>query len=91
MSAVALCATLYADEALSQTPGAPPNLAKVTKETEGTCRVSSLVVKKIENNQWEDPDFLKPFEGNGEAVELRDEDSKTVYLKVIEKKSVGKE
>jgi len=45
----------------------------------------------IENNEWEDPDFLKPFEGNGEAVELRDEDSKTVNLKVIEKKSVGKE
>ena len=45
----------------------------------------------IENNEWEDPDFLKPFEGNGEAVELRDEDSKTVNLKVIEKKSAGKE
>jgi hypothetical protein len=45
---VALCATLYADEGLPQTPGAPPNLAKVTKETEGTCRVSGLVVKKAD-------------------------------------------
>lgn len=45
----------------------------------------------IESNEWEDADFLKPFEGKGESVELQDEDVKTVNLKVIEKKSVGSE
>jgi hypothetical protein len=45
----------------------------------------------IENNEWEDADFLKPFEDQGETVELQDEDVKTVNLKVIEKKSSGTE
>ena len=45
----------------------------------------------IESNEWEDADFLKPFEDKGETVELHDEDVKTVNLKVIEKKSVGTE
>ena len=45
----------------------------------------------IEKDEWEDADFLKPFEDKGETVELHDEDVKTVNLKVIEKKSVGSE
>jgi hypothetical protein len=45
----------------------------------------------IEKEEWEDADFLKPFEDKGEIVELQDEDVKTVNLKVIEKKSMGAE
>jgi hypothetical protein len=45
----------------------------------------------IENNEWEDADFLKLFEDKGETVELQDEDAKTLNLKVIEKKRVGTE
>jgi hypothetical protein len=41
----------------------------------------------VERGEWEDEDFLKPFEGAGESVELRDEDVKTMNLKLIEKKS----
>jgi len=41
----------------------------------------------IERGEWEDEEFLKPFESMGESVELQDEDVKTVNLKLIEKKS----
>ena len=41
----------------------------------------------IENGEWKDPEFLKAFEGKGEAVEVSDEDVKTVNLKVMAKKS----
>ena len=41
----------------------------------------------IENGEWEDADFLKPFEDKAESVELQDDDAKSVNLKVIEKKS----
>ena len=43
----------------------------------------------IENNEWEDADFLKLFEDKGETVELQDEDAKTLNLKVIEKEACG--
>lgn len=45
----------------------------------------------IEKDEWQDADFLKPFEDKGETVELQDEDMKTVNLKVIEKKSMASE
>jgi len=44
----------------------------------------------VEQGQWEDPDFLKVQEAKGEPVEVRDEDRKTVNLKVIEKNGEGR-
>jgi protocatechuate 3,4-dioxygenase beta subunit len=41
----------------------------------------------IEQGEWEDSDFLKPQESQGESVELQDENLKTVNLKLIESKS----
>jgi protocatechuate 3,4-dioxygenase beta subunit len=43
----------------------------------------------IERGEWEDEEFLKPFEVKGESVELQDEDVKTVNLGVIERKNTG--
>lgn len=40
----------------------------------------------IENNVWQDGDFLKAFEEKGELMELTDGDVKTANLKVIETK-----
>jgi hypothetical protein len=39
---------------------------------------------RIENNAWEDGDFLKPFEEKGQAIELSEGDAKTAILTVIE-------
>ena len=44
----------------------------------------------VEQGEWEDPDFLKAQEAKGEPVEVRDEDRKTVNLKVIEKNGEGR-
>ena len=41
----------------------------------------------IENGEWQDEDFLKEFEKKGEAVEVRDEDTKTLNLTVVQSKS----
>lgn len=41
----------------------------------------------IEDGEWEDADFLKPFEEKGEAVEVQEEDVKSVNLKLMETKS----
>lgn len=38
----------------------------------------------IESGAWQDADFLKPFEGKGETVEVDDGNVKTVELKVIQ-------
>jgi protocatechuate 3,4-dioxygenase beta subunit len=40
----------------------------------------------VERGEWEDENFLKPFEATGESVELQDGDLKTVNLKLLEKK-----
>jgi hypothetical protein len=40
----------------------------------------------IENNAWEDEDFLKSFEEKGERLELAEGDVKTTSLKAIETK-----
>jgi 5-hydroxyisourate hydrolase-like protein (transthyretin family) len=37
----------------------------------------------VENNAWEDDDFLKPFEPQGAKLEVRDEDSTKVNLTAI--------
>jgi protocatechuate 3,4-dioxygenase beta subunit len=42
---------------------------------------------EIEQGEWEDPEFLRPQESKGEAVELQDEGVKTVNLKSIGRKS----
>jgi hypothetical protein len=44
----------------------------------------------IENNAWEDEDFLKPFEGQGTKIEVHDEDATTVNLIAIAVKETGK-
>ena len=41
----------------------------------------------IEQGRWEDAEFLRPQEDRGESVELREEEVKTLNLKLIEKKS----
>lgn len=43
----------------------------------------------IERGEWEDEEFLKPFEAKGESVEVQDEGMKTVNLGLIERKSTG--
>ncbi len=43
----------------------------------------------VENNAWEDEDFLKPFEQQGAKLELRDEDSTKVNLTAIAIKQTG--
>jgi phage terminase small subunit len=45
----------------------------------------------VEDGAWEDPDFLKAFENQGQKVSLREADSKTVDIVVIEAKSLLKE
>ena len=44
----------------------------------------------IENNAWEDEDFLKPFEGQGTKIEVHDDDARTVNLIAIAVKETGK-
>jgi hypothetical protein len=39
--------------------------------------------EQVEANSWEDPDFLKPFEGKGESVSLQDGDGKSIDLVAI--------
>jgi protocatechuate 3,4-dioxygenase beta subunit len=39
--------------------------------------------QEAEDGAWEDPEFLKPFEGQGERVSLREGDQKTVHLRAI--------
>ena len=45
----------------------------------------------VQQGEWEDPEFLKTHEAKGESVEVRDEDVKTVNLKLIEQKSEARE
>ena len=40
----------------------------------------------VERGAWEDPDFLKPFEDKGIAVELADDDRKNLDLSLIQVK-----
>jgi Carboxypeptidase regulatory-like domain len=39
--------------------------------------------EQVEANSWEDPDFLKPFEGKGESLSVQDGDGKSVDLVAI--------
>jgi hypothetical protein len=39
--------------------------------------------EQVEQNAWEDPDFLKPFEAKGESVSLQEGDSKSIDLVAI--------
>jgi hypothetical protein len=39
--------------------------------------------QEAEDGAWEDPEFLKLFEGKGESVSLREGDQKTVHLRAI--------
>jgi hypothetical protein len=39
--------------------------------------------QEAEDGAWEDPEFLKPFEGQGERMSLREGDQKTVHLRAI--------
>ena len=43
--------------------------------------------ESAENHEWEGQEFLKPYEEKGEAIEVHEEESKTLNLKVIERKS----
>jgi protocatechuate 3,4-dioxygenase beta subunit len=45
----------------------------------------------VQQGEWEDPEFLKTQEAKGESVEVRDEDVKTVNLKLIEQNSEARE
>jgi len=45
----------------------------------------------IERGEWEDEEFLKPFEAKGESLEVQDDDAKTVNLQLIEKKRTANE
>jgi len=43
--------------------------------------------EEAESGAWEDPEFLKPFEGKGEKVTLQEGDQKTLNLTAIRTKS----
>jgi protocatechuate 3,4-dioxygenase beta subunit/5-hydroxyisourate hydrolase-like protein (transthyretin family) len=43
----------------------------------------------IESNAWEDEEFLKPFESQGKEIAVRDMDTATLSLTLIETKSAG--
>ena len=45
----------------------------------------------IENDAWEDEDFLKGFEDKGTKIEVRNEDAVTTNLTVIAPKREGNE
>lgn len=36
--------------------------------------------EEVEGNAWEDPDFLKPFESEGQSISLQDGDGKSMDL-----------
>ena len=38
---------------------------------------------EIDDRAWEDPEFMKPFENNGEKISVKDNDRQTVQLKLI--------
>jgi hypothetical protein len=38
---------------------------------------------EVEEGAWEDPDFLKAFEGKGEKVTVQEGDAKSVNLTTI--------
>jgi len=44
----------------------------------------------IENNAWEDEDFLKPFEAQGTRIEVQDDDVTTIKLTAIAAKDTDK-
>ena len=44
---------------------------------------------EVEEHAWEDGEFLRPFEARGTKIEVRDEDSATLNLKVISGKGDG--
>ena len=37
----------------------------------------------VDEGAWEDPDFLKPFEEQGETVEVQDGGAQTLQLKLM--------
>jgi hypothetical protein len=43
--------------------------------------------EEAESGAWEDPEFLKPFEGKGERITLQEGDQKTLNLTAIRTKS----
>jgi len=43
--------------------------------------------EEVESGAWEDPEFLKPFEGKGESVSLQEGEQKTVNLTAIRTKA----
>jgi len=55
----------------------------------GTYRIFAWA--GIEQDEWEDAEFLRPQEAKGELIEVSDEDVKMVNPKLIEKKSEGNE
>jgi carboxypeptidase family protein len=40
----------------------------------------------VEENAWQDPEFLKDYESKGEAIEVQDRDQKSIDLKLIQAK-----
>jgi hypothetical protein len=47
----------------------------------GNYRVFSW--EKAEQGEWEDPDFLRPFEEKGERITVQEGDSKTINLEAV--------
>lgn len=43
--------------------------------------------EEVESGAWEDPEFLKPFEGKGEKIALQEGDQKTLNLTAIRTKA----
>jgi hypothetical protein len=43
--------------------------------------------EEVEQDAWQDGDFLKPFENKAEHVILNDDDKKEVQVKVISTKN----
>jgi hypothetical protein len=43
--------------------------------------------EEVESGAWEDPEFLKPFEGKGEKISLQEGDQKSLSLTAIRAKA----
>ena len=45
----------------------------------------------MEENAYEDPDFMKPHESDGETVSVKEHSHETMQLKAIPAETTGKE
>jgi hypothetical protein len=45
---------------------------------------------QVEEHEWEDPEFMKAFEGKGAAISVEEKENKSVDLTLIDRSKQGK-